>query len=178
MSGTAMSSNTALRTRTMVEGALCVALSVVFSSIVFFKMPQGGSITLEMAPLIYFSYKYGLKWGIGAGLMSGVLQLLFGGYMIHPVQAALDYPVAFGCMGLAGISRRHLIAGTLLACLGRLACHVASGVIFFAQYAPEWQHPFVYSLIYNASFMVPAIVISAVLAWLLWNRIGGTERER
>lgn len=169
---TATAQGASARTRILVECALCVALSVVFSYVKFFRMPQGGSLTLEMAPLIYFAYRYGFKWGLVAGAMSGVLQMLFGGYVVHPIQALLDYPLAFGCMGIAGISRRHLLIGTLVAGAARLFCHVLSGVIFFAQYVPEWQNPWAYSTIYNASFMAPSIVISTALAWMLWRRLG------
>ena len=97
----------------LVEGALCVALSVVFSYFKLFSMPQGGSITLEMAPLLFFSYKQGGKWGVCAGFLSGLLQMLFGGYIVHPVQALLDYPLAFACIGAAGLFGRHIIAGTV-----------------------------------------------------------------
>ncbi|MDR2780334.1 MAG: energy-coupled thiamine transporter ThiT [Synergistaceae bacterium] len=161
------------RTRALVEGALCVALSVVFSNFKLFSLPQGGSVTLEMAPLLYFSYKYGYKWGVPAGAMSGLLQMLMGGYVAHPAQAVLDYPAAFACMGIGGVfgqSGKGAAAGTALAAIARMACHVLSGVIFFASYAPEGQNVWIYSLVYNASFMTPSIIITAVVAWVLWKK--------
>jgi thiamine transporter len=156
-----------------VEGALCVALSVVFSGFKLFSMPQGGSVTLEMAPLLYFSYKYGWRWGIAAGVLSGVFQMVFGGYVVHPIQAILDYPAAFGCLGFAGISGRDargVLAGAIASAVARLACHVLSGVAFFSSYAPEGQNVWIYSLAYNAAFMAPSIIISSVLAWVLWKK--------
>ncbi|MDR1137331.1 MAG: energy-coupled thiamine transporter ThiT [Synergistaceae bacterium] len=161
------------KTRALVEGALCVALSVVFSNFKLFSMPQGGSITLEMAPLLYFSYKYGYKWGVPTGALSGLLQMLLGGYIAHPVQAILDYPAAFACMGIGGVFGRDgasIVAGTALSAMARLACHVLSGVVFFASYAPEGQNVWIYSLVYNASFMAPSIIITAVVAWVLWKK--------
>ena len=161
------------RTRVLVEGALCVALSVVFSRLKLFRMPQGGSVTLEMAPLFYFAYRYGLGWGVTVGTLSGVFQMIFDGYVVHPVQAFLDYPVAFACMGIAGLfgqKTRGIVAGTLAASVARLACHVLSGVIFFAAYAPENTSVWLYSLIYNGTFMAPSILISAVLALILWRK--------
>jgi thiamine transporter len=158
------------KTRALVEGALCVALSVVFSGFKLFSMPQGGSVTMEMAPILYFSYKYGYKWGVPAGAMSGLLQMLFGGYVAHPVQAVLDYPIAFACIGVGGVfggSGKGAAAGAVLAAIARLACHVLSGAVFFAAYAPEGQNVWIYSLIYNASFMVPSIVLTAAAAWIL-----------
>jgi thiamine transporter len=161
----------------MVEGALCVALAVVFSEFKMFAMPQGGSVTLEMAPLLYFSYRRGFKWGAAAGVISGVFMVLFGGYIAHPIQAALDYPVAFACVGAAGFFKGKPILGTILAGGARFVCHVLSGVIFFSSYAPEGQNPWVYSAVYNASFMVPSLLISGVLAMILWKRLGSRETE-
>jgi thiamine transporter len=51
-----------------------------------------------------------------------------------------------------------------------MACHVLSGVIFFASYAPEGQNVWIYSLVYNASFMAPSVIITAVVAWVLWKK--------
>ncbi|MDR1650453.1 MAG: energy-coupled thiamine transporter ThiT [Synergistaceae bacterium] len=160
-------------TKVLVEGALCVALSVVFSYIKLFSMPQGGSITLEMAPLLYYSYKYGAKWGVLAGTISGVIQMLFGGYVAHPLQGILDYPAAFGSLGLAGLfgqETRGVIIGTAAAGAARLLCHVLSGVVFFASYAPEGQNPWIYSLVYNVSFLAPSMIITSAASWFLWNK--------
>ncbi|MCL2683965.1 MAG: energy-coupled thiamine transporter ThiT [Synergistaceae bacterium] len=171
--GETIASNNTGRTRVLVEGALCVALSVVFSGLKLFSMPQGGSVTLEMAPLFYFAYRYGFRWGVVAGALSGVFQMVFGGYVIHPVQAFLDYPGAFACLGMAGLFGQKaygMIAGTLVASVARLACHVLSGVIFFAAYAPESSNVWLYSLVYNGTFMAPSILISAALALMLWKK--------
>lgn len=171
--GNNIAGDNAGETRILVEGALCVALSVVFSHLRIFSMPQGGSVTLEMAPLFYYAYRYGFMWGVTAGALSGVFQLIFGGNVLHPVQAFLDYPAAFACMGIAGLfgrKARGVIAGTLAASAARLACHVVSGVIFFATYAPEGTNVWLYSLVYNATYMAPAILISAALALALWKK--------
>ena len=170
--GTVAAGSNPGKTKVLVEGALCVALSVVFSGLKLFSMPQGGSITLEMAPLLYYSYKYGFRWGVTAGTLSGILQMI-GGYMVHPLQAVLDYPAAFACMGIAGLFRQDakgVILGTILAAAGRLACHVLSGVIFFSSYAPKGQNVWIYSTVYNAAFMDPTIIVTSVVAWLLWKK--------
>ncbi len=161
------------RVRALVEGALCVALSVVLSYLKVFKMPQGGSITLEMAPLFFFAYRHGFKWGISAGALSGLLQMLFGGYIYHPVQAILDYPLAFACTGLAGAFGPHFLIGTAAAGFARFVCHVLSGVIFFASYAPAGQNPWIYSSIYNAGYMIPDLILCGGAAWILWKKLEG-----
>ena len=159
----------------LVEGALCIALSVVLSNLRLFRMPQGGSVNLELVPLIVFAWRHGLKWGCGVGVLTGILNILLGGYVVHPVQAILDYPAAYGAMGLSalfpgrGVVSR--IAGLVVAGLVQFACHVGSGVVFFASYAPEGTNPWVYSAVYNGSFIVPKLLISAFVTWFLWKQL-------
>lgn len=166
-----MANGSSERVRTLVECALCVALSVVLSYFKIFRMPQGGSVTLEMAPLFFFAYRHGVKWGISAGALSGLLQMLFGGYIYHPLQAILDYPLAFACGGLAGAFGPRFVPGVLAAGAGRVLCHILSGVIFFASYAPEGQNPWLYSTIYNVTYMVPTLILSGGAAWVLWRKL-------
>ena len=97
-----------VRITILVEGALAIALSVVFSALRLWSMPQGGSITLEMLPLFLFALRRGGRYGCAAGAVSGLMQLLTGGYMVHIAQAALDYPLAFGVLGVAEIGRAHV----------------------------------------------------------------------
>ena len=159
------------RTVVLVEGALCIALSIVLSYIRLFRMPQGGSVNLELVPLILFAWWRGLCWGCGAGVLAGVMNLLLGGYVVHPVQAILDSPAAYGAMGLAALLLRQRLVGLALAALVQFSCHVLSGVIFFASYAPEGTNPWVYSAVYNGSFLAPKIIISGVVTWLLLRKL-------
>jgi thiamine transporter len=147
--------------------ALCAALSQV----ALFKMPQGGTVTAgSMVPILLVGLRHGAKWGVGAGIAAGLVNLLINPYVVHPVQMLLDYPIAFGMLGLAGLAagRSHVVGSVLgaLALFGRLVAHVLSGVIFFAEYAGN-QNVWVYSIIYNASYMLPELVISVVLLWIL-----------
>jgi len=52
----------------------------------------------------------------------------------------------------------------------RFLSHFISGVVFFAMYAPEGMSPIVYSAIYNGSYMLPELVISGILIYLLIQR--------
>ena len=155
----------------MVEGALAAALTVALSYVKLWEMPQGGSITLEAIPLLVFSLRRGVRSGIGAGAVAGLLQLLLGGYIVHPVQALLDYPLAFGALGLAGALRKPIWGGTVLGSLARFACHVVSGAVFFGSYAPKGANVWAYSLTYNGSYMLPNLVIAVVVVSLLWPRL-------
>jgi len=164
------------------EGALCVALAIALSWLVIFRMPQGGSITLELVPLIIFAWRRGVRWGFGAGAMNGLLHLMLGGYIVHPLQALLDYPAAYAMMGLAGLWRTWgrksagLLAGLVMAGLFQFACHVVAGVVFFSSYVPKGMNPWLYSTVYNGTFLAPKLAISAITAWVLWNRLEKLEK--
>jgi thiamine transporter len=169
-----------IRNTILIEGALAVALSVVFSALRLWTMPQGGSVTLEMVPLFLFALRRGGKAGCAAGAVSGIMQLITGGYFVHPLQVFLDYPVAFGVLGTAGFFRKSpLWLGIGIGGFLRFCCHVLSGVVFFSAFAPEGVNVWLYSAVYNGSYMAPTLVVSAILTYLAWPRLkrisGGTE---
>lgn len=156
----------------MIEGALCIALSVVLSYFNLFTMPQGGSVDFALMPLIVFSYRRGLKWGIQAGILSGLIRILLGSYVYNPVQAILEYPLAYAFIGLTAMHPR--IVGLIVSAIGKIACHIIAGAIFFAQYAPEGQNPWIYSLIYNTPVESVKYILSGIFALILWKAL---ERE-
>ncbi|GAF73651.1 unnamed protein product [marine sediment metagenome] len=161
--------------RIMTEIGMAVALSVILNFIPLWRMPQGGSISLEMLPILIIALRWGAGPGMMAGAVYGLVQLAFGPFIIHPAQLVLDYPLPYMLVGLAGIfsSKINLKAkgstcGWLLLAvftggLGRFISHFLSGVIFFAQYAPEGQSPWVYSAIYNVSYLLPALLLSYII---------------
>ena len=160
---------TVWNTKMMAMGAVCIALSSVLSMIKIWKMPQGGSITAaSMLPLMLFSYVYGMGPGCLVGALYGVLQFIIEPYFLSLPQMLLDYPIAFGMMGLAGLFSKMdnenlgLTAGVVLASVGRFVAAVLSGVIFFAEYAGD-QNPWVYSIVYNGSYMLPECIICVIL---------------
>ncbi len=160
------------------EIAVAVALAAVLGQVRLFVMPQGGSVSLELLPLVFVAVRRGVVPGLTAGLLYGVLQLgLPGAYVLHPAQALLDYPLAFMAVALAGLVRVGAVAGRsgalrLLAAVavagaGRLVFHFLSGLVFFAEYAPHWEAPWLYALTYNLLYLVPEVVLSALLLWPL-----------
>ncbi len=152
------------------ESALCIALAIVFSQIKLFHLPQGGSVTLEIVPLIVLARRWGVCRGVMAGAVTGILRMILGGYVVHPLQGALDYPLAYAALGLTAIGNRSWL-GVLIGGVARIVCHVASGVIFFASYAPEGLNPLVYSLAYNAGFMSVNIALALILVPLILSRL-------
>jgi thiamine transporter len=161
-----------LNLRLMVEIAVMLGLAVVLGMIKIYQAPWGGSVSLEMLPLFIVAYRWGLGPGLIAGLVYGLLNLSLDGmrFIVHPIQLLLDYPVAFALVGLAGLFPGRYWLGTITGSLARLASHVVSGAIFFGAFAPEGQNVWVYSLIYNSSYILPEMVISGLLIWLIAKR--------
>lgn len=156
----------------IVETGIMIGLAVALSYVKIWKMPQGGSVTLgSMVPILLIAIRHGTGWGVTAGVLTGILQHLLEPGFYYPVQWLLDYPIAFGALGLAGLAqgRSRMAAAWLgpLALSGRFLAHVLAGVFFFAEFAPAGQNVWVYSIIYNGTYMLPEVVISAVLLMAL-----------
>lgn len=155
--------------RMLTYAAVCIALGFILSYIRFFRLPQGGSITpASMLPVMLFSYFFGPVAGVTVGLAYGFLQLLQDFYVTHPLGLLLDYPVAFACLGLAGLFQKkgHLVWGVLFAGFARFLCHFVSGIVFFGSYAPEGVPVPLYSLAYNGSVVGPDLLICLILVLL------------
>ncbi|MDD7494942.1 MAG: energy-coupled thiamine transporter ThiT [Eubacteriales bacterium] len=141
-----------LTTRTLVQGALCIALAFALSYIKLFSMPMGGSITLfSMLPIFVFAWMYGPAAGLLAGFAYSLLQVVQGAYVVHPVQFVLDYFLSFTVLGLAGFFPKSLALGAGVGGFCRMLCGVLSGAIFFADSAAEagYANAWAYSFMYN-----------------------------
>ncbi len=154
-------------TRALTVSALMIALATVLGMIKIFEMPQGGSVTLfSILPIAVCGYLLGTRRGVMAGFCVGLINLIFGPYVIHPVQLLIDYPLAFGAVGLAGITRNSsngLTKGYLIGLLGRYICAVLSGVIFFGSYAPEGFNAWTWSLWYNLTYLAAEGIITVIV---------------
>ena len=150
--------------------AVAMALALVTSFIKFASLPMGGSITLfSMFFMCFIGYLYGPKIGIMTGVAYGILQLIIEPYIYAPLQVLLDYPLAFGALGLAGFfsnKKFGLTTGVIVGILGRYICHVISGYVFFASYAPEGMNPMIYTLGYNATYIVPELIATVIVVSL------------
>jgi len=165
-------------TRVLTEAALAVALAFVLGLIVVFKMPFGGSISLEMIPLILLALRQGPTVGIVAGAVYGLLDLAIDPFVLQPLQVLLDYPLAFGVLGLAGLFKPTVwgaILGATVAVLARFVCHFLSGVVFFASYAPEGWNPLIYSAAYNAAYLLPSLIIAVLVVVVLLKALDGAQ---
>ncbi len=190
----------------LVLGGLMVALGTVLSFIKVLDLPYGGSITLcSMLPVLVFSYRCGTKWGLGAGLVFSVLQLLFGLSALKGLTAGmligsvlLDYILAFTVLGFGGIFRGKIrndgvamTLGALVSCLLRYFCSFLSGWVLWASFTEvtemqsflqDWfpaaanlsgtALAVIYSLIYNGVYMIPEIIVTCVVAFLVMQFAG------
>jgi thiamine transporter len=160
-------------TKILAEIIIFVAMggALAYVSHSFFSLPQGGSINLGMVPIFWLALRRGPKIGIFAGAVLGVVDLVIEPFVVNPIQFLLDYPLPFACLGLAGLFRKFSrvgpVVGVAVGGAGRFLCHFTSGVVYFANYAPIGMSPVVYSLVYNGTYMLPSIIICAIVIVLL-----------
>ncbi|MDP2401906.1 MAG: energy-coupled thiamine transporter ThiT, partial [Actinomycetota bacterium] len=169
------------RTNVLVEMALCIALAAVLNALRIFHMPQGGTVSLVMLPIIVLAVRRGLVVGLVAGAAYGLVDLLIDPAIYYPLQVILDYPIAYGAVGVAGIMHAAwnratitgrgasavwtvLLPAVAIATALRYAAHVISGVVFFGQYAPEGQPVLIYSAVYNLYVPISAVGVFAAAA--------------
>ena len=102
----------------------------------------------------------------------------------------IDYVIAYTVLGFGGVfrkrfgSKKAIVLGSILAISLRYIAHIVSGAIFFGTWAewfftqdgfPAWGQAIlntfsgdalaiVYSIIYNGTYMIPEIIITAVVA--------------
>lgn len=174
--------------RILCECAILLAISVVLSYLRFGRswLVFGGSVTpASMLPVMFISVKYGMRWGFLTSFCFSWFQMLqdgFFGFGLTPAMLAasllLDYVLAFTVIGIAGIFRRHgfwgILSGVALACALRFLTHFLSGIVLWAQleqfvaFGKEWvNHPVLYSLCYNGSFMLPETILTVAVAAVL-----------
>ncbi|GCD11472.1 energy-coupled thiamine transporter ThiT [Clostridium tagluense] len=151
---------------------LSIALTTVLQFITILKLPQGGSVTAgSMVPLVLISLFYGPEVGFLTGFLFGIINFLMTPVALHPVQVLFDYPLPFMAIGIVGYFRYSNINGKLmgviLAMLARFACHFISGVVFFGSYAPKGTSVYLYSFLYNGSYMGLETILTCVIIAIL-----------
>lgn len=155
-------------TKILAEIAIFVALATALSFVIVYTLPQGGSITAgSMVPIIWLALRRGPKIGLFAGAVYGLIQFAIQPYFLNPLQMLLDYPLAFGVLGVAGWTKKQPVLGASAGIIGRFIMHFVAGVVYWAPlYAPEL-NPYVYSAVYNGSYLVPELVVSGIIVYLL-----------
>ena len=144
-------SNSYSKTRILVECALMIAIGTVLSNIKIFT-----------------------------GLVNGCLQMLLGfwapptpTFLYFLGEVLLDYLIAFMALGTAELFARPfknrmvgVAFGTFMAGVLRFLCSFLSGVLVWGN-LNEGLSAWTYSLVYNASYMLPETLLTVVAAVLL-----------
>ena len=170
-------------TKAVTLSALLVALATGLGMLKLFEMPYGGTVTVfSMLPIVLCGYFLGTRRGVMAGMCVGLLNLIFGPYVIHPIQLLVDYPFAFGALGLAGLCRNHkhgLIKGYILGLFARYICAVVSGIVFFGAYAPDGFNAVTWSLFYNFTYLAAegALTLAIISLPPLKKALEGLKKE-
>jgi thiamine transporter len=156
---------------------LAIALTAVLKMFKVYQAPFGGSVTFgSMIPILLVGYFYGTEVGLLTGFVYGIVDLILGPYILHPVQVLFDYPLPFMMLGLIGLvkgkDKKFVFLGTLLAVVARFMCHYFAGVVFWGSYAPDGMSPYLYSLLYNGSYLLfDSIIVLVILAILPLDKL-------
>ena len=167
--------------RTISYAAVCIAMSFALSYLKLWEMPYGGSVTIaSLLPLMIYSYMFGVRKGVFAGAIYGLLQVIQDPWILHPAQLLLDYPIAFAGIGLAGMFRSvraldktpqvKFLLGALIGSAIRYLSHLFSGVFAFGQFAADYgfESDWLYSLTYN-TFVFADIAIVIVVGVVVFS---------
>lgn len=171
------------KTIRLTETAVMLSLATVLSILPILELPYGGSVTVCSAvPLLIIAYRHGSKWGVFAGVVYGILQMLLGMknvmYFTTPLSILavilLDYVLAFAVLGLGGIFRKTfkkqvpaMVCGGVLALFLRYILHTIAGATVWAGLSIPSQAALAYSLAYNATYMIPETLVTALGAALI-----------
>ncbi len=157
-----------MSSRVLVRMAMYLAMFAVLDYVAatsgLFRMPQGGSLGLGAIALILATLDLGFAKGLLLALVSIPLQQITSGplWYLHWFQFALDYVLAYGAYALVvlfpiyKIDGFHVITGVIVANTLRFGFHVLSGMWYY-------EVPLMGSLIYNAWYMVPTLILTFVL---------------
>lgn len=170
--------------------AIFIALATVLSLIKIWQNPWGGSVTLfSMVPIVLIAVIFGTRWGLFSAFVYALTQIGvdIAGMMAWGMDARMwigaivfDYLIAYTVIGLSGLLRKKgaagICVGVILSLATRFISHFVSGYIFFGIWMPEeFDHPAVYSVIYNGTYMLPELV-TTVIATLLLYKTGVIKR--
>ena len=158
--------------------AVMIALSTVLSVIPAIQLPFGGKTTFaSMLPVMLVVLKYDFKWGLFTTFLYSVIQLGLSlgkvlSWGLAPIVLIgcllLDYILPYTALVLAGSfkarGRAGVIGGVSLALVLRYLFHVLSGIVLW-DYITEmgFWGAVVYSLGYNATYMLPELVITLIV---------------
>lgn len=174
----------------LTECAVMLALAFALSCAKLFEMPLGGSVTVaSMLPIMLVSIKYGPKIGVATAFLYSLtqaLQALVQGNVfpycttggVLAVCVLFDYIFPFTVIGLCGLFRNlkiknrelGLYIGMFAVVFVRFLSHFVTGVVIWKQWAPEGMGKYLYSFLYNGSFLGIDFAICLICAILMLRK--------
>ncbi|MHC9532869.1 energy-coupled thiamine transporter ThiT [Dellaglioa sp. BT-FLS60] len=171
----------------LLEGVIMAALAMALS---FVPNPPNIDIALGILPIVVYSLRRGLKMGLIIGLLYGTLPILIGtAYVLTPVQAILEYPVANFVLGFAGLfstrflgqlraknmrgALQALTCAILLAVFLKYFAHFVAGIIFWSKYVQWGLSPVVYSVVINGGSMIVNMIIAMLILSVMLKKSPG-----
>jgi len=171
------------RLQAMIEAAIFAALALVLDLLPSIKLSPAISISFAMVPVFIIALRWGLKIGMLSGLLWGLLQIVFDPWIVHPVQAIMEYILAFSFIGLGGIFKsivqesltndqksKAIFAITFAIFIGSLAryfWHFLAGFLFIEYFAPEIENPAWYSFSLNGITMLATFALCSIILSIL-----------
>ncbi len=170
--------------------AVLLAIATVLSFAKPVVLPDGGAVTyFSLLFLWLVTFVYGPRWGLGAGVVFGVIKLgvtyVTGEYVNFAMGALLlEYPLACSAFAVGGLLRERvrdpftqrvyadggiarepfrLRAGYLVGVLCMGVCYVVSAVLFYPPDVEGFWGNLAYCIMYDFSYLT----IEAVLTLLL-----------
>ena len=174
------------------EGAAVLALTQGLSCVQLHIIPEGGAISAEMLPLLWFSLRRGPFAGFLAGAFCGLSRFRITGGDFADRRALAAFLISWAASGLAcGLFRRRRPAATwgpILGFFARWLMLVLCGVYLLPETAPErFLHlrivsPWAYFPLYHALWLGPSLVlclaVSLIPAKLLRRFLRGEDLDR
>ena len=172
--------------QTMIEIAVLAALAMLLDFLPSIEFGPSISISFSMIPIFIIAFRWGFLAGMISGFIWGILQIALGeAWILTPMQAFIEYFIAFACIGFAGLFS-HMIQNNLksdakaqaliwiviavfIGSLTRYFWHFIAGVIFFKKYAIEaGKAPIIYSLTTNGiTYFFASLACSIILVLLI-----------
>lgn len=165
----------------MIEASFFAAFAIILDLLPSIKLSPSISISVAMIPIFILAFRRGFKVSFIAGLLWGILQIAMGdAWIATPLQAFIEYFVAFACIGFAGLFYRVIqnqlrtgsrkkalgwvVVAVFIGSFARYFWHFIAGVLFFGSYAPKGMSPVLFSFLANGATMLGAAILCSIAA--------------
>lgn len=169
---------------TLIEASFFAVFAIVLDFLPSIKLSPSISISVAMVPIFILACRRGFKVSLISGFLWGILQIAIGeAWIATPLQAFIEYFVAFAFIGFAGLfypviqsnlekgQKNRMFGWVILAVFvgtfARYIWHFIAGVFFFASYAPVGMSPVLFSFLANGATMLGSAVLCSIVVILL-----------